>query len=603
MCKKRLSISFVVTSLVLVTILIFGFHAPASAKTVNLKILETSDVHGSFFPYDFIKAKEVPTSLAQVYTYVKEQRANPDQQVVLLDNGDILQGQPTVYYYNWEKTDVPHICAELMNFMKYDVGVVGNHDIEPGHGVYDKLVKDFAFPWMAANAVNADDGQPYFEPYTVLERDGVKIAVLGIITPHIPRWFPENIYEGMEFEDMVESAEKWVKIIREKENPDLLIGLFHSGVDYTYGGQTADTHKNENGSKLVAERVPGFDAVFVGHDHQGWNEVVKNSAGEDVLLLGAVDAAKTVAVANFSMTYDDAKQAWVKEKAMGENIDIKDYAADEEFIANFDHLPDEIKAYVDKPIGKFMETISTREAMFGDSPFVDVIHAIQLDLTKADVSFSAPLTFDTSIKEGEVFVRDMFKLYKYENLLYTMRLSGKEIKDFLEYSYGGWFNQMEGPDDHLIAFKKDENGKPLWSNRYNSYQTKVRYYHYDSAAGIIYTVDVSKPVGERVIIKSMADGTPFDMNKEYKVATNSYRGNGGGGHLTKGAGIPKEELTGRMLSSTIKDLRYFLMKWIEGEQVVTPKAFGNWDVAPADWWAKAKEVDYKLLFEAEAPAK
>jgi 2',3'-cyclic-nucleotide 2'-phosphodiesterase/3'-nucleotidase len=182
-----------------------------------------------------------------------------------------------------------------------------------------------------------------------------------------------------------------------------------------------------------------------------------------------------------------------------------------------------------------------------------------------------------------------------------MTLSGEEIKGFLEYSYGNWFDQMSGPDDHLIAFQKDENGKLVWSERYNSYQTKVRYYHYDSAAGIIYTVDVSKPVGERITIKSMADGTPFEMDKQYKVAINSYRGTGGGGHLERGAGIPKEEFENRMLSSTIKDLRYFLMKWIEKQGTVTPEALGNWEVVPKDWWEKGKELDYTFLYEPTPP--
>jgi 2',3'-cyclic-nucleotide 2'-phosphodiesterase/3'-nucleotidase len=286
---------------------------------------------------------------------------------------------------------------------------------------------------------------------------------------------------------------------------------------------------------------------------------------------------------------------------VGEIIDTAAYPADEEFMAKFAPVVDEIKAYVDKPIGKFLETISTREAMFGDSPFVDLIHRIQLELTDADVSFAAPLSFDATINEGEVFVRDAFQLYVYENLLYTMALTGKEIKDFLEYSYGGWFNQMTGPDDHLIAFKKGDDGKIEWSERYNSYQTITRYYNYDSAAGIIYTVDVSKPVGERIMIESMADGSPFEMDKEYLVAINSYRGTGGGGHLTKGAGLAREDLVNRMRSSTIKDLRFFLMKWIEQAQVVDPEPLGNWGVVPTDWWEKGKASDYKTLYEPTPP--
>ena len=581
--------------------LFFGLSSPVTAKTVTLKFIETTDVHGAFFPYDFIKNTNVATSLAQVFAYVQAQRAQAGQQVVLLDDGDILQGQPTVYYSNFEKTGGTHVCADIMNFMRYDAGTLGNHDLEAGHDVYDKLVKQFEFPWLAANAVNTATQEPYFQPYAVLEKDGVKIAVLGLITPWIPNWLPENLWQGMEFTDMVAAAQKWVNIIQGKEQPDVLVGLFHAGGDYAQGGKTAATANNENASKVVAERVPGFDVVFVGHDHQGWNAKVKNSAGRDVLLLGGLDAARTVAVANVVLTFDESQKTWTKELT-GEIVEVKKYAADAKFMLTFSPTAEEIKRYVARPLGQFTQTISTRDAMFGDSPFVDVIHRIQLDLTKADVSFAAPLSFDMSINAGDVFVRDAFKLYQYENLLYTMTLTGKEIKGFLEFSYGDWFDQMKGPDDHLIAFEKDEQGKLVWAPRTNSYETKVRYYQYDSAAGIKYTVDVSKPAGERLTIASMADGTAFELDKSYKVAINSYRGAGGGGHLPKGAGLAKEELNKRMVASTVKDLRYFLMKWIEQQKVVTPTALGNWQVVPADWWAKAKALDYKFLYAPQPPA-
>ena len=479
-----------------------------------------------------------------------------------------------------------------MNYMGYNLGVVGNHDVEAGHPVYDKLVKDFKFPWLSANAVRTDNGQPYFVPYTVYNIQGVKVAFLGLTTSGIPNWLPEKLWEGMVFGDMVDTAKIWVKIIKEKENPDILIGVFHAGVDYTYHGGTEDQKCNENASKLVAMKVPGFDVVFVGHDHHGWNEYTDNG----VLILGGLNAARTVAVANIHLKWDKENKKWIKD-IKGEIVDVKNYQPDEEFMAKFKYAMEDTKKYLSKKIGEFTRTITTREAMFGDSAFVDLIHTIQLELTNADISFAAPLSFDASIEKGDVFVRDMFNLYKYENLLYTMELTGKEIKDYLEYSYGNWFNQMKDSNDHLINFKKDENGNLIWSNRYNSYELKERYYNYDSAAGIIYTVDVSKPVGERITIISMADGTPFDMNKKYLVAINSYRGNGDGGHLVKGAGIPKDELRNRVKSSTIKDLRYYLMKWIEEKKVVEPKALGNWKIIPEDWVKAAIEKDYKLLYE------
>ncbi|KAB2844784.1 MAG: bifunctional metallophosphatase/5'-nucleotidase, partial [Melioribacteraceae bacterium] len=206
-----------------------------TAQNVNLKIIETSDLHGAIYPFDFINNKPAKASMAQVYTYVKQERANAEQEVILLDAGDLLQGQPPVYYYNFEETNVPHLMAEVMNFMKYDAGAVGNHDIETGHDVFDRFKKDLNFPWLAANATNTKTNEPYFQPYVVIEKNEIKIAVLGLITPGIPMWLPEKIWSGIEWEDMIESARHWVNIINEKEKPDLLIGLFHSGVDYTYG--------------------------------------------------------------------------------------------------------------------------------------------------------------------------------------------------------------------------------------------------------------------------------------------------------------------------------------------------------------------------------
>ena len=188
----------------------------------------------------------------------------------------------------------------------------------------------------------------------------------------------------------------------------------------------------------------------------------------------------------------------------------------------------------------------------------------------------------------------MFKLYKFENLLYTLKMSGQEVKDYLEFSYGNWFNQMKDANDNLLKFNTDANGELIYSR--GTPQLATAYYNFSSAAGINYTVDVSKPAGQRISITSMADGKPFDLKKMYTVAMNSYRGNGGGGHLTQGAKIPKDEITGRIINSTTKDLRYYLMKWIENEKTVNPKALNNWSVIPADWWENGKEKDGKLLF-------
>ncbi len=572
----------------------FTISFTLQAQTVKLKLIETSDVHGALFPWDFINDKPKTTSLAQVYTYVEAQRADKSQSVILLDNGDILQGQPIVYYSNFEQITAKHICARVMNYMNYDAATVGNHDIEAGHPVYDKLVTEFNFPWMAANAIDTKTEKPYFKPYTILNRDGVKIAILGLITPAIPMWLPEKIWSGIDFKDMILSAKKWVDIINKEEQPDLLIGLFHSGVNPNYNGQNASLPRNENASQLVAEQVPGFDVVFVGHDHNSWNKFVKDASGNDVLILGTQGSARTATEATVILTKNKKTDQWEKEIS-GNVIQVKNYQPDPAFMNHFQPDIEEVKSYVSEQIGTFTETISTRESMFGNSAFVDLIQRIQLDLTKADVSFAAPLSFNIEIKKGQIYVRDMFNLYKFENLLYTLNMSGQEIKDYLEFSYGQWFNQMKNAEDHLLKFKQDENG--IIISAQGNPQLTTSYYNFSSAAGINYQVDLTKPSGEKISITTMANGEPFDLNQTYTVALNSYRGNGGGGHLTNGAKIAKEEITGRIINATEKDLRYYLMKWIKQKKIVSPTAIGNWQLVPKDWWLKGKDKDMKLLFQ------
>jgi 2',3'-cyclic-nucleotide 2'-phosphodiesterase/3'-nucleotidase len=566
------------------------------AQTVKIKLIETSDVHGAIFPYDFHNDTITNSSLAQIHTYVNSERRKTDQEVILFDNGDIIQGDPAVYYYNYEDTVSKHLYADVMNMMGYDAATIGNHDIETGHPVYDRFRNQLSFPWLAANAVNTSNNESYFEPYTIIAREGIKIAVLGLVTPAIPNWLPEHIWEGMEFEDMIESAEKWVAIIREKENPDLLIGLFHSGVEYTYGNVTAETYKNENASQLVAEKVLGFDVVFVGHDHASWNFKVENSAGDSVLILGPLSRAKTVAVATITMEFNTETGNWDKINSSGEIVEVKNYRADNMFMNKYLMELNRIENYVVTPLGQINKPVSSKESIFGPSDFVDMIQIAQLDITGADISFASPLSFNVTIDSGWIRVRDMFNLYKYENFLYTMQLSGQEVKDYLEYSFGNWFNQMENDSDHVLKFKLDEDGSIQYSERYSTPMLEERFYNYSSASGVEYTVDISKPIGERVSFFLLSDSTAFSLDSTYTVAINSYRGNGGGGHLIRGAGIPKDELTGRIINSTDTDLRLQIMNWIKEKKKLSPRMIGNWHIKPQIWWKKRKEIDYKLLF-------
>ena len=569
-------------------LLMIGTTMESKTEEIHLKWVHTSDVHGSLFSYDYLRKRNVGGGLSSIYAYTEALRNEYGDRFVLTDGGDCLQGQPTAYYYNFVDTISPHLITEAMNMMHYDCGAMGNHDIETGHAVYDRWVRECKFPILGANVVDTRTGEPYLQPYIIIERARVKIAILGMLTPGIPNWLPEQLWSGLRFDGIIESARRWVKIIQEREHPDLLVGLFHSG----YAGGIANLADDgvslirENATKLVAEQVPGFDLICYGHDHQPAVNYLKNPLGETVVTMAPTSQGKRMAEADIYLTLK-------KGRVVGKRIEARTPFVKDEgsaiFDAAFAQQRQTLQQWVDQPIGTLTHDLWERDAFFGDSEFIDLIHQMQLDLTGADISFAAPLSFDARLKAGTLRVSDMFALYKYENFLYTMRLTGREIKGFLEMSYALWTNQMHGPDDHIMLLDSNlDNGRRMGLKNLS--------YNMDSAAGICYTVDVSKPEGQRIQIQSMADGTPFDLDRDYKVAINSYRGNGGGELLTRGAGIPQRELKHRILTSTEQDLRYYLMQRIIEQKTVTPQRLNNWRFVPDEWAPAAIERDRKILF-------
>lgn len=558
----------------------------AQEKNVEIRVIQTSDVHGCFFPYDFINQQPMSGSLARVSSYVKSLRAKYGEKLLLLDNGDILQGQPTCYYCNYIKPEMPNVAASVINDMGYDAQTVGNHDIETGHAVYDKWIGEVKCPMLGANITDTSTGRPYLKPYAIFIRDGVRIAVLGLTTPAIPNWLNERLWSGLRFEDMTQSARYWTKYITENEHPDVIIGLFHSGRD---GGITTDNYE-ENASLRIAKEVQGLDLILYGHDHKSNKEVVRNEAGNNVLCLNPSSNANFVCDATITLTLDNGKVT--SKNITGEVRDVREQPVDQDFINTFQSDIDSVNSFVTRKIGTFKNAIYTRDSYFGSSAFCDFIHNLQLKITGADISFNAPLSFDECIKAGDVHVSDMFNLYKYENQIYVVKMTGKEIHDYLEMSYALWSNTMISPEDHIMLLEHNGNG-------INGYGFKNLAFNFDSAAGIDYEVDVTKPVGEKVRIIRMTDGKPFDEAKWYKVAMNSYRGNGGGELLTKGAGIPHDSLPGRIISESELDQRYYLMREIEKAQIMAPEPNNNWRFVPTEWTEPAIKKDKELLFGAD----
>lgn len=560
-----------------------GKHLSKQIK--QIRIMHTSDVHGALFTHDFIENGPAKGSLAKVYALVKKERERQGNNLILLDGGDVLQGQPTAYYYNFVVPERPHLVARAMNLMGYDAMCIGNHDLETGHGVYDRFCKECNFPILGANVLDENSGAPYFTPYVMIEREGVRVAVLGLLTAAIPHWLPKNLWSGMSVENMLESARKWSEYILNVEKPDLLIGLFHSGWD---GGVQTDKY-TENMVRLIASQVPGFDIICFGHDHDKRIEVIRPDWGGKVVCVGLWSQAASVSMIDVQLEFEQDKLVRKRTRAQV----VSTLYVQDDLVFDFErHFQDDsvaVEHFVNRRIGAFSNTVYGQDAFFGSSALIDFVHQLQLDISGADLSFAAPSFFDMVIHAGDVYVRDMFSLYKYENMLYVLRMKGHEIKAILEMSYRLWTNRMTNEDDHLLLIDNLLNGG-------KGYGFVNLTFNFDSAAGIRYQVDVRRPDGEKVLIECMADGSVFDLEREYLVATNSYRANGGGELFTIGAGLTHEELMDRIVWCSERDLRYYFMEYVERHERVSLKPMNHWCFIPEDWVAKATQRDRELLF-------
>jgi 2',3'-cyclic-nucleotide 2'-phosphodiesterase / 3'-nucleotidase len=570
-----------------VCLLFFLFWVPVMAQEVTIRIAATSDVHGCLFPYDFEENRAGKSSLSGVSYLVDSIRKIRASNLVLLDNGDLVQGTPVAYYANFVQGGQKNLFARVLNSMKYDAATIGNHDIEAGPSIYNHLAGEFRFPYLGANVINTQTGNSYFQPYTIVERAGIRVAVIGLTTTGVPRWLPGHLWAGLNFQDITEAARYWVNIVREKEHPDAVVGLFHSG----YGDDRAIEPglPLEDAGRYIAHNVPGFDVIILGHDHRPRNEHLLTDTGEDVLVLNPGSAAQNLAFAEIIFNVGTDKKAVLTSKT-GLLIKVPITTGGMKFTRQFRKDMAEILSFANQPVGRIENPMRAADALFGNSSLTDLVHKVQMETTGAVISFTAPLTISGVINAGQLYIRDLFKIYRYENFLYTMEMTGNEIQQYLEYSYGLWFNQMKRADDHLLLFRKSESARPSLQNPP---------YNFDSAAGILYSVDVTQQAGKRITMNGMEDGTPFDTSKTYKVAVNSYRGSGGGGHLTTGAGINPEKLPGRIISASVTDFRTLLMKYIQSRKVISPQPGKNWQVIPVDFFIKGKERDSRFFMNED----
>lgn len=562
------------------SLFLLAFSASLSAQ--DLHIVTTGDVHGSYFNRTYVGDKP-RVSLMSVKWYVDSLRAavGPEN-VLLLDAGDCLQGDNASYYFNYVATDTPHIYPRLARYMGYDVCTVGNHDIEAGHPVYDKVfaeMQEAGIPWLAGNAVKDDGSGLYFPEYRIVEKAGRRILVMGYNNANIDGWLSPDLWSGMRHSSLVPLVNKRVRELRCKLKPDAVVVVIHSGTG------KGDGKSLESQGLDIFKRARNIDVLVCAHDHQPFCVCSRN--GKRWLINGGARCSNVGhAVISFGKHGPSA--------CRGEYVRMDKKKVDEEMVAAFRPEFEAVRAFTLQPVGELEIPLVTRDAYKGMCAYIDMLHTVQLAASGARISLAAPLTFNSTVSAGQLVYNDMFTIYPFENKLFVLELKGAEIKSLLEYSYDNWV-RLEG--GHVLYIKDSpdvRSGASRWS-------FVNRSYNFDSAAGINYTVDVTRPAGERVTISSLTGGEAFDEDATYTVAMTSYRANGGGDIVTKGAGIPHEKLQERIVAR-YPEIRDLLYKFIKSNDSIGPlqisdrEVLGSWCFVPEEVVAPLMEKDLGLLF-------
>ncbi|UAL54665.1 bifunctional metallophosphatase/5'-nucleotidase [Bacillus sp. CMF21] len=488
-------------------------------ETVRLTILQTSDIHGHILPLIYSTNEEQCLGLAKISTVIKKER-NEHDNVLLIDNGDCIQGTPLTYYYAKKAADQKNPVIAAMNALGYDAAVIGNHEFNYGSDFLKKAADQSEFPWLSANI--KENGEPLLgKPYIMKNYCGVKVAVLGVTTHYIPNWEDPKHIKELSFHDAFQSAKHWTEYIRKNELPDLLIVSYHGGFERDLKtGEPTEVLTGENQAYQFCHEIEGIDVLLTGHQHRSIsgeiNGVTVIQPGFNGRFAGKIEITFSV----------NDNGTCVKEKSPM-LVDLTMIETDQSIIELIQPFERETQKWLDQPIGKINGNMLIEDpfaARMVKTAFIEFINKVQMDASGTEISNTA--LFDNSSRgfPENPTMRDIVSNYIYPNTLKVLRLKGRDIRAALERS-ASYF--MCGEDGAVIVNPKFQDPKP-------------QHYNYDMWEGIEYILDVSKPIGERVVLLEK-EGKPLEHDGEYDVVMNNYRASGGGEYtMFKGKEVIKE---------------------------------------------------------------
>ena len=473
-------------------------------ETAELTILHTSDLHGAVLPFnDYANRPSDIGSLAQIATMVSEIQAAADHPVLVLDSGDTLQGTPMEHFVHvrWGE---PSPTIEAMNRIGYRAMAVGNHEFNFGLEVLERARKQAEFPFLSANILREGTNDPAFQPYAIFEQGPIRVGVLGLITPNVPGWEKPENYRGLVFEAMDDAARRWVPVLREKENCDVVVVLAHTGFEQDPETGEADGTAHENFVwRLTA--VPGIDVLLTGHTH----EDIPPRLVRGVLV--AQPWARARMLTRIDLRLDREGPGWQITERRGENLPVKGVPADTELTRHFTVVQQRVQSALDGPVGEVTREVRVDRCRIEDCAAVDLVHQVQMDVSGADLSLSALLNAHAPVlRAGPVTWRWVHAFYVYPNTLVAVRLTGAQVRDVLEHA-ARYYDGLECHAEGCTVVG----------------DAAIPHYNVDNMAGVSYRIDPTRPEGSR-IRDLRYNGLPLDPEAELIVACNSYRAAGGG---------------------------------------------------------------------------
>lgn len=537
--------------------------------TANFDIMVTSDLHGAIRPIHYNTNAYRPAGLALLASLIRRER-DRSPELLLVDNGDLLQGSPLASYAaSFVSNNEVHPFINVLNELGYDAAVMGNHEFNYGQDLLRKAIEDSHFPWLSANIVN--EGKPDEEvlhtaptgaaipafgpPYLIKTlSSGVKIALLGATTHYIPNWeHPKNI-EGLQFLDAMETIRAWVGYIREHEQPDVLVVSYHGGFESDLEtGEPAERLTGENQAYAICRDIEGIDVLLTGHQHR---QLTAEIHGVTVVQPGFSGNGVGHVSTQLDRLSNGKWQIAGKQARLLLLDEDSDVQPDAAVMKLTDELEAKAQAWLDQPIGEVAGDLSITDPAalrLAAHPFIAFVHQVQMEATGAQISNTALLSEEARGFGSLITVRDVLSNFIYPNTLTVLELRGQDIRDALEQT--------------ARYFEVETSGEVVVNPAYM--QPKPQHYNYDMWAGVEYELDISKPVGSRVV-KLEREGIPVAMDATYSVVMNSYRAAGGGDY----AMYPGK----KVLHEGATDMAALVEDYIRRHQPLTVEQANNWRV-------------------------